>query len=66
MLSLFFDRDFEINPITLKLESDLDILKIYLLTENEAARLRHSKLRVLLKKCHKNMSQGQGQNVKSA
>jgi len=30
--------------MTLKLEGDLDILKMYLHTENEAARLRHSKL----------------------
>jgi len=30
--------------MTLKLEGDLDILKMYLHTENEVARLRHSKL----------------------
>jgi len=33
-----------INPITLKLESDLDILNMYIDTENEVAKLRHSKL----------------------
>jgi len=36
--------DLDINPITLKLEGDIDILKVYLYTENEVARLRHSKL----------------------
>jgi len=30
--------------MTLKLEGDLDILKMYLHTENEVVRLRHSKL----------------------
>jgi len=30
--------------MTLKLEGDLDILKVYLHTENEVAGLRHSKL----------------------
>jgi len=30
--------------MTLKLEGDLDILKMYLHAENEVARLRHSKL----------------------
>jgi len=39
-LSLFCDLD--INPLTLKLEGDLDILKMYPHTENEAASLRHS------------------------
>jgi len=34
----------DINPMTLKLEGDLDILKMYLYTENEVAVLRHSKL----------------------
>jgi len=36
-LPLFCDRDLEINPITLKLEADLDILKMYPHTEDEAA-----------------------------
>jgi len=44
-LPLFCDRDFEINPMTLKLEGDLDISKIYVHTNNEAASLRHSKLK---------------------
>jgi len=44
-LPLFCDRDLEINPVTLKLEGDLDILKMYLHTKNEAVSLRHSKLR---------------------
>jgi len=36
-LPLFYDRDLEINPMTLKLKGDLAILKMYLHTENEAA-----------------------------
>jgi len=44
-LPLFCDRDLEINLMTLKLEGDLDILKVYLDTENEAASSRYSKLR---------------------
>jgi len=44
-LPLFCDHDLEINPMTLKLESDLDILKMYPHTENKAASLRHSKVR---------------------
>jgi len=44
-LSLFCDRDLEINAMTLKLEDDIDIiLNMYPHTENEAASLRHSKL----------------------
>jgi len=39
-LSLFCDRDFVIDSVTMKLEDDLDILNT-----NEAASLRHSKLR---------------------
>jgi len=39
----FCDRDLEVNAMTLKLEGDLDILKMYLHTENEAARSSHSK-----------------------
>jgi len=31
------DRDLEINPVTFKLEGDLDILKMYFVTENEVA-----------------------------
>jgi len=41
-LPLFCICDLEINPMTLK-RHDLDILKMYLHTENEAASLRHSK-----------------------
>jgi len=44
-LPLFRGRDLEINPMTLKLDGDLDMLKMYLYTENEAADLRNSKLR---------------------
>jgi len=42
-LPLFGDRNLEINLVTLKLENDLAILKMYLHTENEAASLKHSK-----------------------
>jgi len=35
-LPLFCDHDLDINPMTLKLEGDLDILKMYPHTENEA------------------------------
>jgi len=41
---LFYSRDLDINPMTLKLEGDLDILKMYFHIENEVARSRHSKL----------------------
>jgi len=44
-LPRFRDSNLEINLTTLKLEGDLDILNVYLHTENEAASLRHSKLR---------------------
>jgi len=54
-LSLFCDRDFEINPMTFKLEGDRDILKMYPHAENEAASLRHSKLRAWIEKI-RNMS----------
>jgi len=37
-------RKIDINPMTLKLEGDQDIPKMYHQTENEVARLRHSKL----------------------
>jgi len=47
--------DLDINPITLKLEGDLDILKMYLHTEHEAARLKHSKLIIMDEMC---MSRG--------
>jgi len=46
-LPLFCDRDLEINFMTLKLEGDLDILKMYLHTENKAASLRQSKIKSL-------------------
>jgi len=48
----------DINPITLKLEGDQDILKMYLHTENEVARLRHSRYAWQMKK-YKNSSHGQ-------
>jgi len=45
VLSLPCDHDLEINPMASKLEDDRDFLKMYPHTENEAASLRHSKLR---------------------
>jgi len=36
-LPLFCDRDLEINSMTLKLQGDLDILRMYFHTESEAA-----------------------------
>jgi len=33
-----------INPMTLKLQGDLEVLKMHLGTKNEVAMLRHSKL----------------------
>jgi len=41
--AIFRRCDLDINPMTLKLEGDLDILKMYLHTENEVATLRHPK-----------------------
>jgi len=40
--------------MTLKLEGDLDILKIYIHTENEVARLRHSKVLTVDEICMEN------------
>jgi len=40
----FCCRDLDINHMTLKLVGDLDILNMYLHTENELAILRHSTL----------------------
>jgi len=42
--SLFVAETFA-DPMTLKLEDDINILKMYFHTENEVAGLRHSKLR---------------------
>jgi len=44
-LLLLCSHDLEINPKTLKVEDDLDILKMYLHTKNETASLRRSKHR---------------------
>jgi len=46
-LPLFCDRDLETNSMTLKLEGGLAIMKMHLHIENDAARLRHSKLLAL-------------------
>ena len=58
VIPLFCDHDLELTPMTLKLEDDLDVLKMYPDTENEAASLRHSNLELELKKCV--MVKGQG------
>jgi len=42
--------------MTLKHEADLDILKVYLHTENDAASLGHSKLRTWIGKKYENVS----------
>jgi len=44
------------NPMTLKLEGDLDILKMCLHTQNKATSLRDSKLTAWIQK-YENMSQ---------
>jgi len=49
-----------LGPMTLKLNHDLDILKMYLQTENEAARSSHSKYITRIEKVQ-NSSHGQGQ-----
>jgi len=66
--AVFCCRYLDMNPMTLKLEGDLDILKMYPHIENEAASLRDSKLRAWIQK---NMKiclkiKGQGQNVRSS
>jgi len=61
-LPLFCTRDLEINHMTLKLEGDLDILKMYLHTKNEAASLRHLKLRAWIGKNMKICLKVKGQN----
>jgi len=43
-LPLFCDRDLEINIMTLKLEDNLDILKMYPHTENKATSSKYSHL----------------------
>jgi len=52
-LPLFCERDLEINPVTLKLEGDLNILKMYLQTENEVAGLSHPEYRAWIEKIQK-------------
>jgi len=49
MLPLFCNRDLEINHMTLKHEADLDILKMCLHTENEAAGKYVSRSKVKVK-----------------
>jgi len=53
--------------MTLKLEGDLYILKMYLLNENKAAILKHSKLRARIEKykIHPKVI-GQGQMLKAS
>jgi len=62
---LFCCCDLDINPMTLKFEGDLDIVKMYLHTENEVARLRHLKLltvdEISMVNEKKNLNSSQGQ-----
>jgi len=51
----------DINPMTLKLEGDLDILKMYLHTEDEVTRLKHSELLTVDETCIVFKVNGQGQ-----
>jgi len=55
-LPLFRDRDLEINLMTLKLKGNQDSLKMYPHTENEAASLKHSKLRAWIEEKYENVS----------
>jgi len=57
-LLLFRCHDLDLEPMTLKLNHDLDILKMYLQTENEVARSSHSKYIARIEK-YENSSQGQ-------
>jgi len=50
----FLCRDLDINPVTLKLEGDLDILKMYLHAENKVAGLKQSKLLTVDETCMTN------------
>jgi len=61
VLPLFCDRDLEIKPMTLKLEGDVDILKIYLHTRNEAVILRDSKPKAWIQKIRKYVSRSKCQ-----
>jgi len=63
---LFRNYDLEINSTTLKLVGNLYMLKMYLHIENEAASLRHSKLRAGIGKNTKICRKVIGQNVKSS
>jgi len=60
VLPLFRDRDLEINHMTLKLEGDLHILKMYLHTEHKAASLGHLKHKAWIKK-YENVSRSNWQ-----
>jgi len=50
-LNCFSCRDLDISPMTLKLEGDLDNLKMYLHTENEVAKLKRWKLLAVEEMC---------------
>jgi len=52
-------RALDLGPMTLKLNRDLDILKMYLPAKNEVARLSHSKYIARVLKKYENSSHGQ-------
>jgi len=56
MLPLFRCCDLDLGPMTLKLNHDLDILKMCLGTENEVARSSHSKYIARIEKVRKQLS----------
>jgi len=57
-LLLFCNCNLEINPVTFKLEGDLDILKMYPHTENEAEGIQNLELE--LKKIRTHVSRSEG------
>jgi len=59
MLLLFRCCDLDFGPMTLKLNPDLDILKMCIQTENEVARSSHSKHIARILKKYGNISRGQ-------
>jgi len=65
-LPLFCDRDIEIDPMTLKHEGDLDILKMYILTLKMKLCLRHLRTQSLNFKNTKIKVKGQGVKMSKA
>jgi len=59
MLPLFRRRDLDVGLMTLKMNRDLDILKMYLQTDNEVAWVKQCKIYSLNFKKYEDSSQGQ-------